>query len=147
MCLASLFLLIYRDRGSRNHNTVFMFCILQEKFSQIDILILMTAAVCHDLDHPGYNNTWVCSLISLPLKFIGKVTLVGIFWSIRFSFSQPDFLPRPCCSITRGPRQGSGLGWCLPAVLGSVKKMVFFRFVFQHFFPQILRKLKILYSW
>ncbi|EMP31467.1 High affinity cGMP-specific 3',5'-cyclic phosphodiesterase 9A [Chelonia mydas] len=33
-------------------------CNLQEKFPQIDILILMTAAVCHDLDHPGYNNTY-----------------------------------------------------------------------------------------
>uniref|UniRef100_K7GA03 Phosphodiesterase n=1 Tax=Pelodiscus sinensis TaxID=13735 RepID=K7GA03_PELSI len=33
-------------------------CNLQEKFSQIDILILMTAAVCHDLDHPGYNNAY-----------------------------------------------------------------------------------------
>ncbi|XP_019384538.1 PREDICTED: high affinity cGMP-specific 3',5'-cyclic phosphodiesterase 9A [Crocodylus porosus] len=33
-------------------------CSLQEKFSQLDILILMTAAVCHDLDHPGYNNTY-----------------------------------------------------------------------------------------
>uniref|UniRef100_A0A667X6G1 High affinity cGMP-specific 3',5'-cyclic phosphodiesterase 9A n=1 Tax=Myripristis murdjan TaxID=586833 RepID=A0A667X6G1_9TELE len=32
-------------------------CSLQEKFTQVDILILMTAAVCHDLDHPGYNNT------------------------------------------------------------------------------------------
>lgn len=31
--------------------------ILQEKFTQVDILILMTAAVCHDLDHPGFNNT------------------------------------------------------------------------------------------
>ncbi|XP_044858492.1 high affinity cGMP-specific 3',5'-cyclic phosphodiesterase 9A isoform X2 [Mauremys mutica] len=29
-----------------------------EKFPQVDILILMTAAVCHDLDHPGYNNTY-----------------------------------------------------------------------------------------
>ncbi|XP_016114328.1 high affinity cGMP-specific 3',5'-cyclic phosphodiesterase 9A-like [Sinocyclocheilus grahami] len=28
-----------------------------EKFTQVDILVLMTAAVCHDLDHPGYNNT------------------------------------------------------------------------------------------
>lgn len=27
----------------------------------MDILILMTAAVCHDLDHPGYNNTYVCN--------------------------------------------------------------------------------------
>ncbi|TKC46022.1 hypothetical protein EI555_012564 [Monodon monoceros] len=34
-------------------------CGLQEKFSQMDILILMTAAICHDLDHPGYNNTYV----------------------------------------------------------------------------------------
>uniref|UniRef100_A0A8I3PT58 Phosphodiesterase n=1 Tax=Canis lupus familiaris TaxID=9615 RepID=A0A8I3PT58_CANLF len=33
-------------------------CRLQEKFSQMDILILMTAAICHDLDHPGYNNTY-----------------------------------------------------------------------------------------
>lgn len=31
----------------------------QEKFSQMDILVLMTAAICHDLDHPGYNNTYV----------------------------------------------------------------------------------------
>ncbi|XP_038616340.1 high affinity cGMP-specific 3',5'-cyclic phosphodiesterase 9A isoform X1 [Tachyglossus aculeatus] len=33
-------------------------CHLQEKFSQMDILILMTASICHDLDHPGYNNTY-----------------------------------------------------------------------------------------
>ena len=33
--------------------------LIQEKFSQMDILILMTAAICHDLDHPGYNNTYV----------------------------------------------------------------------------------------
>lgn len=57
MWVVFLLLFIYGDRGSRNCNTTLMFCILQEKFSQIDILILMTAAVCHDLDHPGYNNT------------------------------------------------------------------------------------------
>uniref|UniRef100_A0A8C6XWC2 Phosphodiesterase n=1 Tax=Naja naja TaxID=35670 RepID=A0A8C6XWC2_NAJNA len=33
-------------------------CNLQAKISQMDILILMTASVCHDLDHPGYNNTY-----------------------------------------------------------------------------------------
>ncbi|MGH0162313.1 UNVERIFIED_CONTAM: hypothetical protein FKN15_042557 [Acipenser sinensis] len=32
-------------------------CNLQEKLTQTDMGILMTAAVCHDLDHPGYNNT------------------------------------------------------------------------------------------
>lgn len=31
---------------------------MQEKFTQVDVLILMTAAVCHDLDHPGFNNTY-----------------------------------------------------------------------------------------
>lgn len=33
--------------------------LIQEKFSQMDILVLMTSAICHDLDHPGYNNTYV----------------------------------------------------------------------------------------
>lgn len=31
----------------------------------MDILILMTAAICHDLDHPGYNNTYVCDVFPL----------------------------------------------------------------------------------
>ncbi|CAF97496.1 unnamed protein product, partial [Tetraodon nigroviridis] len=30
----------------------------QEKLTLTDMGILMTAAVCHDLDHPGYNNTY-----------------------------------------------------------------------------------------
>ncbi|KAK2157616.1 hypothetical protein LSH36_188g08047 [Paralvinella palmiformis] len=31
---------------------------LQNIFEPIDLLILVTAAVCHDLDHPGYNNAY-----------------------------------------------------------------------------------------
>ncbi|XP_067831314.1 high affinity cGMP-specific 3',5'-cyclic phosphodiesterase 9A-like [Heptranchias perlo] len=33
-------------------------CDLKEKLNLIDIVILMTSAVCHDLDHPGYNNAY-----------------------------------------------------------------------------------------
>uniref|UniRef100_A0A8C8MJ73 Phosphodiesterase n=1 Tax=Oncorhynchus tshawytscha TaxID=74940 RepID=A0A8C8MJ73_ONCTS len=33
-------------------------CVPQEKMTLTDMGILMTAAVCHDLDHPGYNNTY-----------------------------------------------------------------------------------------
>uniref|UniRef100_A0A8C1P5S1 High affinity cGMP-specific 3',5'-cyclic phosphodiesterase 9A n=1 Tax=Cyprinus carpio TaxID=7962 RepID=A0A8C1P5S1_CYPCA len=33
-------------------------CNLQEKLTLTDLGILMTAAVCHDLDHSGYNNTY-----------------------------------------------------------------------------------------
>ena len=32
-------------------------CKLWEHMSKEDLGILLTAAVCHDLDHPGYNNT------------------------------------------------------------------------------------------
>ncbi|XP_077985023.1 high affinity cGMP-specific 3',5'-cyclic phosphodiesterase 9A-like [Glandiceps talaboti] len=33
-------------------------CDIDSKVSKFDIGVLMTAAVCHDLDHPGYNNTY-----------------------------------------------------------------------------------------
>jgi len=33
-------------------------CRLHEKVSKEDIGILLTACICHDLDHPGYNNTY-----------------------------------------------------------------------------------------
>ncbi|XP_056400156.1 high affinity cGMP-specific 3',5'-cyclic phosphodiesterase 9A-like isoform X2 [Hyla sarda] len=33
-------------------------CELQGRLSILELGILMTAAVCHDLDHPGYNNTY-----------------------------------------------------------------------------------------
>lgn len=34
-----------------------LLCLFKEKLTLTDMGILMTAAVCHDLDHPGYNNT------------------------------------------------------------------------------------------
>ncbi|CAI9532856.1 unnamed protein product [Staurois parvus] len=33
-------------------------CQLQERMPLLQLGVLMTAAVCHDLDHPGYNNTY-----------------------------------------------------------------------------------------
>ncbi|XP_068098502.1 high affinity cGMP-specific 3',5'-cyclic phosphodiesterase 9A-like [Hyperolius riggenbachi] len=33
-------------------------CGLKEQVSLLELGVLMTAAVCHDLDHPGYNNTY-----------------------------------------------------------------------------------------
>ncbi|XP_078093154.1 high affinity cGMP-specific 3',5'-cyclic phosphodiesterase 9A-like [Mustelus asterias] len=33
-------------------------CNLKDQLSMTDIVILMTSAVCHDLDHPGYNNAY-----------------------------------------------------------------------------------------
>ena len=33
-------------------------CRLHESLSKRDICVLLTACICHDLDHPGYNNTY-----------------------------------------------------------------------------------------
>lgn len=43
----------------------------------MDILVLMTAAICHDLDHPGYNNTYVH----------GPFRLSRALWVSEVSFS------------------------------------------------------------
>lgn len=34
---------------------------LRSKLSRIDLLIMLTSALCHDLDHPGYNNVYQVS--------------------------------------------------------------------------------------
>lgn len=31
---------------------------LRNKLGRIDLLIMLTSALCHDLDHPGYNNVY-----------------------------------------------------------------------------------------
>ena len=34
-------------------------CHLNDVFSRQDLAVLITAAICHDVDHPGFNNTYV----------------------------------------------------------------------------------------
>lgn len=41
---------------------------LPSKLESLDILTLITSAICHDLDHPGYNNAYQVS-ICLPFLF------------------------------------------------------------------------------
>ena len=33
-------------------------CRLMDILSKRDLCVLLTACICHDLDHPGYNNTY-----------------------------------------------------------------------------------------
>ncbi|KAM9487519.1 high affinity cGMP-specific 3',5'-cyclic phosphodiesterase 9A isoform 2-T2 [Clarias gariepinus] len=67
-------------------------CNLQVKFTQVDILILMTAAVCHDLDHPGYNNTYqINARTELAVRYNDISPLENHHCAIAFQiFSQPD---------------------------------------------------------
>ncbi|KAM6955655.1 high affinity cGMP-specific 3',5'-cyclic phosphodiesterase 9A isoform 2-T3 [Lycodopsis pacificus] len=67
-------------------------CSLQEKFTQVDLLILMTAAVCHDLDHPGFNNTYqINAKTDLAVRYNDISPLENHHCAVAFQiFSQPD---------------------------------------------------------
>ncbi|XP_042190487.1 high affinity cGMP-specific 3',5'-cyclic phosphodiesterase 9A isoform X6 [Callorhinchus milii] len=67
-------------------------CSLQEKFTQIDVLILMSAAVCHDLDHPGYNNTYqINARTELAVRYNDISPLENHHCAIAFEiYSQPE---------------------------------------------------------
>ena len=71
--LASCFQLCVQENYRNNpfHNFRHCFCVAQMMYGMIhlcglntmmtkeDLGVLITAAICHDLDHPGYNNTYV----------------------------------------------------------------------------------------
>ncbi|XP_074204217.1 high affinity cGMP-specific 3',5'-cyclic phosphodiesterase 9A isoform X3 [Camelus bactrianus] len=70
-------------------------CGLQEKFSQMDILILMTAAICHDLDHPGYNNTYqINARTELAVRYNDISPLENHHCAVAF-----QILTQPECNI------------------------------------------------
>ncbi|XP_053420362.1 high affinity cGMP-specific 3',5'-cyclic phosphodiesterase 9A isoform X1 [Nycticebus coucang] len=70
-------------------------CGLQDKFSQMDILILMTAAICHDLDHPGYNNTYqINARTELAVRYNDISPLENHHCAVAF-----QILAQPECNI------------------------------------------------
>ncbi|KAF6385288.1 phosphodiesterase 9A [Rhinolophus ferrumequinum] len=70
-------------------------CGLQEKFSQMDILILMTAAICHDLDHPGFNNTYqINARTELAIRYNDISPLENHHCAVAF-----QILAQPECNI------------------------------------------------
>ncbi|XP_069437802.1 high affinity cGMP-specific 3',5'-cyclic phosphodiesterase 9A isoform X2 [Ovis canadensis] len=70
-------------------------CGLQEKFSQMDILVLMTAAICHDLDHPGYNNTYqINARTELAVRYNDISPLENHHCAVAF-----QILNQPECNI------------------------------------------------
>ncbi|XP_029428105.1 high affinity cGMP-specific 3',5'-cyclic phosphodiesterase 9A [Rhinatrema bivittatum] len=67
-------------------------CSLQEKLSLIELGILMTAAVCHDLDHPGYNNTYqVNAQTELAIRYNDNSPLENHHCAVAFQIlAQPE---------------------------------------------------------
>ncbi|XP_044298623.1 high affinity cGMP-specific 3',5'-cyclic phosphodiesterase 9A [Varanus komodoensis] len=70
-------------------------CNLQVKLSQMDILMLMTASVCHDLDHPGYNNTYqINARTELAVRYNDISPLENHHCAVAF-----QILAQPECNI------------------------------------------------
>ncbi|XP_078662599.1 high affinity cGMP-specific 3',5'-cyclic phosphodiesterase 9A-like isoform X3 [Branchiostoma floridae x Branchiostoma belcheri] len=67
-------------------------CKLEDKMSKLDIGILMTACICHDLDHPGYNNTYqINARTELAVRYNDISPLENHHCAVAFKIlSNPD---------------------------------------------------------
>ena len=76
-------------------------CKLQKHLSKRDICVLLTACICHDLDHPGFNNTYGPCLKNRRLHFERRnMLLVGMSKSCQLQISnqREDW---NCCPLQR----------------------------------------------
>ncbi|ESO83623.1 hypothetical protein LOTGIDRAFT_132989, partial [Lottia gigantea] len=63
----------------------------------LDVLILITSAICHDLDHPGYNNAYqINARTDLALRYNDISPLENHHCSVAF-----EILERKQCNIFR----------------------------------------------
>ncbi|XP_070814137.1 high affinity cGMP-specific 3',5'-cyclic phosphodiesterase 9A-like isoform X2 [Chaetodon trifascialis] len=70
---------------------------LRSKLSRTDLLIMLTSALCHDLDHPGYNNVYqINAQTDLALRYNDISPLENHHCAVAFSI-----LSKPECNILR----------------------------------------------
>ncbi|XP_064651185.1 high affinity cGMP-specific 3',5'-cyclic phosphodiesterase 9A-like isoform X5 [Lineus longissimus] len=70
-------------------------CELWEKMTREDLGVLLTAAVCHDLDHPGYNNTYqINARTDLAIRYNDISPLENHHCAVAF-----QILRNPECNI------------------------------------------------
>ncbi|XP_055340822.1 high affinity cGMP-specific 3',5'-cyclic phosphodiesterase 9A-like isoform X2 [Paramacrobiotus metropolitanus] len=67
-------------------------CRLQNKMSRFDLGLLITACVCHDLDHPGYNNAYqINARTELAIRYNDQSPLENHHAAVCFQIlSQPE---------------------------------------------------------
>lgn len=67
-------------------------CRLQEVLSKRDICVLLTACICHDLDHPGFNNTYqINSRSELAVRYNDMSPLENHHCAVSFKIiSSPE---------------------------------------------------------
>uniref|UniRef100_A0A3P9NBN6 Phosphodiesterase n=1 Tax=Poecilia reticulata TaxID=8081 RepID=A0A3P9NBN6_POERE len=74
---------------------------LRNKLEDIDLLIMMTSAVCHDLDHTGYNNAYqINAQTELALRYNDISPLENHHCAVAFQILQ-RVRPRPLLTSTQ----------------------------------------------
>uniref|UniRef100_A0A668A1C9 Phosphodiesterase n=1 Tax=Myripristis murdjan TaxID=586833 RepID=A0A668A1C9_9TELE len=70
---------------------------LRNKLERIDLFIMLTSALCHDLDHPGYNNVYqINAQTDLALRYNDISPLENHHCAIAFGI-----LSKPECNILK----------------------------------------------
>ncbi|XP_054638827.1 high affinity cGMP-specific 3',5'-cyclic phosphodiesterase 9A-like [Dunckerocampus dactyliophorus] len=70
---------------------------LRNKLARTDLLIMLTSALCHDLDHPGYNNVYqINAQTDLALRYNDISPLENHHCAIAFGI-----LSKPECNILK----------------------------------------------
>ncbi|XP_065839711.1 high affinity cGMP-specific 3',5'-cyclic phosphodiesterase 9A-like [Oscarella lobularis] len=70
-------------------------CNLQDFMSRVDLGILLTACICHDVDHPGYNNAYqVNARTELAIRYNDMSPLENHHCAVAF-----QILGNPECNI------------------------------------------------
>ncbi|XP_033097752.1 high affinity cGMP-specific 3',5'-cyclic phosphodiesterase 9A-like [Anneissia japonica] len=97
------------------HNFKHCFCVCQMMYGiswltdlcsligDLDVMIMITATICHDLDHPGYNNAYqVNAKTELALRYNDISPLENHHCAIAF-----EILEKPHCNIFKniGPER------------------------------------------
>uniref|UniRef100_A0A3Q1AT57 Phosphodiesterase n=1 Tax=Amphiprion ocellaris TaxID=80972 RepID=A0A3Q1AT57_AMPOC len=70
---------------------------LRNKLGRIELLIMLTSALCHDLDHPGYNNVYqINAQTDLALRYNDISPLENHHCAVAFGI-----LAKPECNILK----------------------------------------------
>lgn len=95
------------------HNFRHAFCVTQMmygliwltqipgKVQNVDVLVMLTSALCHDLDHPGYNNAYqVNARTELAIRYNDISPLENHHCAVAF-----DIISQPHCDIFKNVSQ------------------------------------------
>ncbi|XP_047432209.1 high affinity cGMP-specific 3',5'-cyclic phosphodiesterase 9A-like isoform X2 [Mugil cephalus] len=70
---------------------------LRNKLGRVELLIMLTSALCHDLDHPGYNNVYqINAQTDLALRYNDISPLENHHCAVAFGI-----LSKPECNILK----------------------------------------------